>query len=318
MIGRTEEADARLSAGTRRFRGPEAGARLRRRRLFRGQPAVALARFAEVAERFPRYPAVVGQAEALLAMGRFAEAEAALEARRSEFGRDQGFMVCSAWSATRLSNWTVAFQRWADCLARDPHDRAIADGSGQAITLWRLATSGTDQSDVEAAMLPEIAARAGVARGTVTHIAGRGAPAVASPDTSVRDLMISFEGLGNLCEFGLVQRRFGAEPIGLLRWSNIDVEKLVALLTARLEGVGDPDNLHIKVQHGEYIVGDRGYFDTHTFISADHISPERCGPRWRSGCASWRASCWPIWTKAARSSSTRPSRSARPTKSWSV
>ncbi len=37
---------------------------------------------------------------------------------------------------------------------------------------------------------------------------------------TLQDLMLQFESLGQNCEFGLVQRRAGADPLGLLRFDS--------------------------------------------------------------------------------------------------
>ena len=41
-------------------------------------------------------------------------------------------------------------------------------------------------------------------------------------------LLNSFESLGDNCEFGFVQRKFGTEPAGLLRWAIASPAALVA------------------------------------------------------------------------------------------
>jgi hypothetical protein len=43
-------------------------------------------------------------------------------------------------------------------------------------------------------------------------------------------LMLRFEALGQNCEFGVVQRHYGAEPLGLLRFSSTPLHLLVAAL----------------------------------------------------------------------------------------
>ena len=75
----------------------------------------------------------------------------------------------------------------------------------------------------------------------------------ASEDTvlsgSLREQAMSFESLGGSppygCEFGLVQRAAGAEPLGLLRWSSMTIENLISGLDARFEGVEDPEALEV-------------------------------------------------------------------------
>jgi hypothetical protein len=55
----------------------------------------------------------------------------------------------------------------------------------------------------------------------------------------------SFESIGANCEFGLVQRRYGAEPLGLLRWPAITVEGLVASLDSEFSEIQDIANLRL-------------------------------------------------------------------------
>ena len=60
-----------------------------------------------------------------------------------------------------------------------------------------------------------------------------------------RDLVMRFESLGGAghgCEFGLFQRHYGAEPLGLLRWADLDHNLLCDALESRFEGVGLPEN----------------------------------------------------------------------------
>src|SRR5579885_2880091 len=60
-----------------------------------------------------------------------------------------------------------------------------------------------------------------------------GSDAALPPD----QLMMRFESLGENCEFGLAQRRCGAEPLGLLRFASAPLEKLLAGLEGRFEGM---------------------------------------------------------------------------------
>jgi len=53
---------------------------------------------------------------------------------------------------------------------------------------------------------------------------------------SAQELMYRFESLGDNCEFGLVQRRCGAEPLGLFRFASIGTEQVARALEAGLEG----------------------------------------------------------------------------------
>jgi hypothetical protein len=62
---------------------------------------------------------------------------------------------------------------------------------------------------------------------------------------SAQELMCCFESLGDNCEFGLVQRRCGAEPLGLFRFASIRVGDLAAALEAGLADVVDPAAIEI-------------------------------------------------------------------------
>jgi hypothetical protein len=48
-----------------------------------------------------------------------------------------------------------------------------------------------------------------------------------------------FESLGHDCEFGLLQRRVGAEPLDLLRFATMTLDRLVDGLRQGFEGVGE-------------------------------------------------------------------------------
>jgi hypothetical protein len=72
----------------------------------------------------------------------------------------------------------------------------------------------------------------------------------------LRALFRRFESLGMTCEFGLVQRQLGLEPLGLLRFASITPDNLIALLNSDLAGVADaadaffipkPDNYWLRI-----------------------------------------------------------------------
>jgi hypothetical protein len=109
-------------------------------------------------------------------------------------------------------------------------------------------------------------------------IAGAASLAMAPvPQETDRDLMMRFESLGENCEFGAVQRAFGAEPLDLFRWSNTPVMRLLPLLRNRFEGIGDPDKIEVFLNHpgGEYVVRHTGYgFIWHAWAKPDTATPE--------------------------------------------
>lgn len=79
--------------------------------------------------------------------------------------------------------------------------------------------------------------------------------------------MLGFESLGDNCEFGLVQRRCGAEPLGLLRFSNIELGPLLRGLAVEFDGLGDRDSLELNLSElRQYMLRDRRYaLIFHTF-----------------------------------------------------
>jgi hypothetical protein len=89
------------------------------------------------------------------------------------------------------------------------------------------------------------------------------------------DLMSSFESLGENCEFGLVQRQCGVEPIGLLRFASAPLPKLLKALHARFAGLGEAANVHVELSSNgrEYMILDRQYgFYTHAWVLANEAT----------------------------------------------
>jgi hypothetical protein len=91
----------------------------------------------------------------------------------------------------------------------------------------------------------------------------------------LRELMLRFESIGENCEFGLVQRRCGAEPLGLFRFASAPLPKLLAGLAARFEGLSNPDNLEVKLSGNgrEYLVTDKKFqLLYHAWVLADEMT----------------------------------------------
>lgn len=90
---------------------------------------------------------------------------------------------------------------------------------------------------------------------------------------SVEALMLACESIGHNCEFGLMQRRCGAESQGLLRFVGITPERLIAGLDCSFEGVDDPALLDIVIEgdeRPEYLLLNKRYgMQTHSFRYPD-------------------------------------------------
>lgn len=86
-------------------------------------------------------------------------------------------------------------------------------------------------------------------------------PSAAESEIPVKELMTSFESIGENCEFGLVQRRCGAEPLGLLRFSSAPLPKLLAALKAGFAGMGLSENVEVQVSGNgrEYMILDKAF-----------------------------------------------------------
>ncbi len=64
-----------------------------------------------------------------------------------------------------------------------------------------------------------------------------------------------FESLGDDCEFGVVQRFAGHDPLGLLRFAFIPMRGLLDLLDGGLDRLGDPDDTFlVRDRRGEVVV----------------------------------------------------------------
>jgi hypothetical protein len=94
-----------------------------------------------------------------------------------------------------------------------------------------------------------------------------------------QDLMLQFESLGQSCEFGLVQRRCGAEPLGLFRFSSIFLDSLLRGLDSKFEAIENEDAVHVDVvgqaDRAEFRLTQSQYeMESHTFIQAEQTTAE--------------------------------------------
>jgi len=90
-------------------------------------------------------------------------------------------------------------------------------------------------------------------------------------------LMLEFESLGENCEFGLVQRRCGADPLGLLRFASAPMPALLSALRARFDGIGEWDQIEVRISENqlEYLVFDKRFgFLYHPWVLIGEASAE--------------------------------------------
>ena len=88
------------------------------------------------------------------------------------------------------------------------------------------------------------------------------------------DLVLCFESFGDNCELGLVQRRAGVEPLGLLRFAGAPLRNLLRGLNARFANIADPAHIRVNAEHGEYMVKLTKYdFTFHAHVRVGAIDP---------------------------------------------
>ncbi|MGI3778861.1 MAG: hypothetical protein ACRYGC_16340 [Janthinobacterium lividum] len=69
-----------------------------------------------------------------------------------------------------------------------------------------------------------------------------------------RQLVSQFQSVGDNCEFGVVQRQCGAEPLNLLRFASTDIAHLLRGLATQFAGLDEPENVTYRLG------GERGAF----------------------------------------------------------
>jgi hypothetical protein len=90
------------------------------------------------------------------------------------------------------------------------------------------------------------------------------------------DLVKRFFSLGDNCEFGIVQRKAGAEPLGLFRFNLTRIESIIAGLKVSFADLAEPGNLLVDFEHGEWFVRETTYkFLYHTFNTDQHFDRQR-------------------------------------------
>jgi hypothetical protein len=109
---------------------------------------------------------------------------------------------------------------------------------------------------------------------------GRPTLAVHAPQSELppRELLSHFVSLGHCCDFGALQRRFGADAPGLLRFAAIASSNLVRGLLNDFAGLGHYENITPYIPEGlhEVWIRERAYwFAYHSFIKPGTASDEQ-------------------------------------------
>ena len=268
--GRHDAAEALAARAVEQFPiEPRLAAEYAKRAEDRQDWAELVRRFQHMVERFPdEAVAQAGLGRALSLSGRHDEAEAILVAAMQRFPRDPEPAIEYAAIANRRGDWSVEVARWAAAQQRFPDHRNIAHRLGEArMRLVDIEDSATPDAGT-APDLPSVAAMVVASEGMLDRAA-------------MHQVVMQFESLGGDserggCEFGLFQREYGAEPLGLLRWSTMRHFEIIPALEAEFEGVGLPENTELVLgppaDNPEYFTTDKRFgMRMHTFVRSAEV-----------------------------------------------
>ncbi len=258
---RLEEAAALCEAGLARARGAGSAAlTVQRARIAQaaGDLAGALEHWRRARTSRPQQPGpYIGEAGCLLEMRDMDAAEYLATYTAAKFPDHLAVCRQAAQVAVARQDWPEALARWDRVLAREPQDALAIKGRAQAAA--RLPGNARPlQAEAAADEDHEIAEIARV------------------DDPASRDLVLRFESLGQNCELGLVQRRFGAEPLGLLRWANTKPAALAKYLGSKFAELGQPEKMTLsRTSSGENVLIDHALGQVfHTFQRDDVTDPD--------------------------------------------
>ncbi len=204
---------------------------------------------AAAAERFPQNDAIrIQLARSLARCGRFDAAETAFQTLLTRMPNHYDLACDHAELAMRRKDWPEALRRWQAIRDRFPKNRRSEFG-------FLDTTTALSEESPEAAPAPDRA----VAR--------------SDDDGNIYARFQSLGGTGLGCEFGLVQRANGAQPVNLMRWTQIFPNSLIDALTHRFAGVGTREQTVIGLSTAEnpddpeYIYQDSRFkMAMHTFV----------------------------------------------------
>jgi tetratricopeptide (TPR) repeat protein len=252
-----EEADRIIETGIRRCAPtPELLIEHGMNAMARGDFTSAVERWASLRDAFPfELQGYLHGAAALRETDQIDAAETLLHAAMIRFPDRPELAAEHAHIAAKKRDWSEALRRWALVSERFPNWPGIQEN------VYQLKLDSIDDA----------------ASATTVQTKIRGYHA------DDRDLLFSFEGLGDNCEFGAVQRHFGAEPIGLLRWAGISPADLIRALGNRFEGFGDPATTDFWITEpgpnyagGDYLICDVEHgFHMHSFVSARDVQRDK-------------------------------------------
>jgi tetratricopeptide (TPR) repeat protein len=204
-----------------------------------------------------------GLARALLVQERLDEAEGAASAAMQRFPTFSDPYVTHARVAMARMDWENAVRRWGAIEAAFPDHPTAARLKRQC--LEKLQFLGADEA------LSTIAA----ATPLPTPAASGEWQLKRDDPAALSGFLMRFESLGPNCEFGFLQKGFGAEPLGLLRWAGTSTNALIQALKNRFAGVGDPAQTTLTTKNRLYFAVDERFgLRIHTGIREGEMPPQ--------------------------------------------
>ena len=199
-------------------------------------------------------------AHCLIRLGRLEEADRSIAIGLRHTPDHPTLVIAKGVLAMRREDWDGAFAIWTAFVATYPDDEDGRNFLGRVASIRQLEAAAVTARPAQL--------RAPI---DVGHV----------EDDALRQLMLRFESIGADCEFGSVQRRYGAEPLALLRWNDVTFEAIAAALEARFTGMGEPETTELAIgEIGELHVRDRRWgLGMHTFLFAHEVSREAMFPK---------------------------------------
>lgn len=116
------------------------------------------------------------------------------------------------------------------------------------------------------------------------------------------ELALRFESIGAQCEFGIVQRCFGSEPLGLFRFTASSIDSLTSLLDSSFAGFLTAEDLGLEIREQEYTIFSRRFADVfaHTHIKVEAQDAATVAARETKKAAYLKSRFQLDWQAAAR------------------
>ena len=174
---------------------------------------------------------VLRQAKSLRDRGESEAADVLLRASVLKYERDPEVIEAYGQNALAQEDWHGALARFQDGLVKFPGNPLF----NQRIFELQLRIADTATVEDRNHLLRSVS--------------------INSDTSDAHDLLMGFESLGGCghgCEFGILQRHFGAEPLGLLRWADLGPNLLSKALETEFASVADPAfiNLFVSADNG--------------------------------------------------------------------